>query len=271
MLIYVIDDERIILNESGETIRAAAPDAEVEAFSHSTAALQVITERGERPDIIFTDIEMPGLGGLEFAAQVKRISPQTRLVFVTGYPQYALEAFRLHAQGYILKPLNAERVREELDLLQTPVPERTPRADVLSVTCFGRFEVFWQGEPLKFERRQTKELFAFLIDQEGASCTAEEIAASLWEDESNIRSAKARLRKLVQDLRKTLGAIGMDEAVIRHSGLLAIRRNKVECDYYRMLSGDMEALNAYRGEYMSQYSWAELTRAKLYFRAGGPD
>ncbi len=47
---------------------------------------------------------------------------------------------------------------------------------------------------------------------------------------------------------------------------LAVRRDLVDCDYYRMLEGDMEAVNAFDGTYMPEYSWAELTTGRLYFR-----
>ena len=58
----------------------------------------------------------------------------------------------------------------------------------------------------------------------------------------------------------------MDALLIREHRDLAIKRDMVDCDYYRMLDGDMDALNSYRGEYMTEYSWAELTNANLYFR-----
>lgn len=54
--------------------------------------------------------------------------------------------------------------------------------------------------------------------------------------------------------------------MIRKSGLLAIKRDSVDCDYYRMLDGDMEAVNSFRGEYMKQFVWAQDTEAKLHFR-----
>ena len=58
----------------------------------------------------------------------------------------------------------------------------------------------------------------------------------------------------------------MEDVLIREHRELAIRKGLVDCDYYRMLDGDMEALNSYNGKYMSDYSWAELTNAKLFFR-----
>ena len=79
-------------------------------------------------------------------------------------------------------------------------------------------------------------------------------------------AGKDRLRHLVGDLRNTLSSIGMEEILVRRSGCLAVLRDKVDCDYYRMKDGDMEALNSFAGEYMTQYSWAEPTTGRLVFR-----
>ena len=136
----------------------------------------------------------------------------------------------------------------------------------LYVRCFGPFEVFSQGKPLLFQRRKTKELLAFLIDRRGATCSAEEIGAVLWEDEADLRKTKHQLRNLVSDLRQTLEKNGMGDLLIRKSGILAIRAEQLDCDFYQMLRGDPKAINAYRGEYMTQYSWAELTAGNVWFQ-----
>ena len=263
MLLFAIDDEPKMLRLLHAAMQEAAPDARIMDFPLGVEALAAIEEQGLRPDAVFSDIQMPGLDGLTLAARLKRLVPETKLVFVTGFSAYAVDAFRLHVGGYVLKPVTARRVREELDHLLVPA---APEPDKLRVQCFGRFEVFWHGEPLKFERRQTKELLAFLIDKEGASCTVEEVAAAMWEDEGDLHAAKGRIRQMISDLKKTLSAIGLDDALIRYSGQAAIRRERVDCDYYKMLEGDMAAVNAFRGEYMTQYSWAELTAGRLYFR-----
>ena len=57
----------------------------------------------------------------------------------------------------------------------------------------------------------------------------------------------------------------MDDILIRKGSTLAIRPERIDCDYYRMLEGDMSAVNAFRGEYMEQYSWAEITKGSLHF------
>ena len=81
-----------------------------------------------------------------------------------------------------------------------------------------------------------------------------------------MQATKTRIRQLISDMKATFQEAGIEDALIRRSGQLAIQRERIDCDYYRMLDGDMNAANAYRGEYMSQYSWAEITSGKLYFR-----
>jgi two-component SAPR family response regulator len=88
----------------------------------------------------------------------------------------------------------------------------------------------------------------------------------LWEDDGDMKAAKSRIRLILHDLRATLREIGMEDILIRERRQLAVRRDLVDCDYYRMLEGDMEAVNAFDGTYMPEYSWAEPTTGRLYFR-----
>lgn len=267
MLIFAIDDEKKILEETKATIEKAAGGAKVRTYTRGAAALEDI-EQGEKPDVVFSDIEMPGLSGLEFAIKLKALSPDTRIIFVTGYEKYAVEAFKIKVHGYLLKPLNVEEVQEELAYLPGQVkPGQTgAEQEKLVVQCFGHFEVYWQGKPVVFKRKQTKELLAYLVDREGAACSAGEIALALWEQGSAGSAEANRIRVLISDLKSTLKEIGMDGLLIRERRHIGIRREGLDCDYYRMLEGDMDAVNACRGSYMPEYSWAELTNARLKFR-----
>jgi len=263
MLIFAIDDEPKSLELLHDAIAEAAPEADIRDYPLGTAAIDAITAQRLQPDIVFSDIQMPELDGLALAVRLKQVSPFSKIVFVTGYSEYSLDAFRLHASGYVLKPLEGGRIREEIENAYPPI---VPAKDKLYIQCFGQFEVYWQHKSLMFGRRQTKELLAFLVDRKGAACTAEEIANILWEDETDMSALKHRIRELIRDLRKTLAGIGKEDIILRRSGQLAIQRDGVDCDYYRMLDGDMQAANAFRGEYMNQYSWAEITTGRLLFR-----
>ena len=263
MMIFAIDDEPKALRVLCRCVEEAAPGTELRAFDKAADALDAIRTGGLHPDIVFSDIEMPGTSGLEFAVALKTASPDTRVVFVTAFSQYALDAFRVRAQGYIMKPLTPELVREELDELPTAPKPQTNR---LRVQCFGSFEVFWQGEPLKFARRQTKEVLAMLVDRRDEGITAEEMILMLWGDADDMDKAKHRIRNFLSDLRATLGSIGMQDVLIRDGARVAIRPAMLDCDYYRLLEKDSKAVKEFSDEYMSSYSWAEPTRGSLQFQ-----
>ena len=152
MLIFAIDDEKLVLEETMETIQKAVEKAEIKTYMRGNDALNAIKE-GAVPDIVFSDIEMPGISGLEFAIQLKNISPNTRIVFATAYEKYAVEAFKVRAHGYILKPISVASVREELEYL----PEKNEASnDKLVINCFGHFDVFYKNQPVIFTRKQSK-------------------------------------------------------------------------------------------------------------------
>ena len=158
MRIFAIDDEQAMLEELHEAIAQAEPGAEILDFRRAAEALRAITEEGLVPEVVFSDIQLPGMDGLSFAVQLKKAAPSVKIVFVTGYEHYALEAFRRRVNGYLMKPVDAAMVREELDALDLPA---RPEPKKLRVRCFGYFDVFWQDKPLLFSRTQTKELFAY--------------------------------------------------------------------------------------------------------------
>lgn len=262
ILIFIIDDERPALETLHSAVREAIPAAEIKVFRRAVEALAAIEQRGDQPEIVFSDITMPGLDGLALAVRVKTALPQTHIVFVTGYSDYALKAFQVHAGGYLVKPVSSGQIAEELKYLNA---KPTTFGNKLYIRCFGNFEVFWNEKPLSFKRRKSKELLGYLVDRKGALCSAEEIVSVLWEDESNLKNGKHKLRNLLSDLKAALSEIGEEHIMIRQRGGMAIDRNAVDCDYYRMLDGDIRAVNAFKGEYMTQYSWAELTTSQLYF------
>ena len=282
MRIFVLDDEPIALRVSKKIVQEVMPDSQITGFGNADQVFTYIDETGMKPDVVFSDIEMPGMSGLEFAVHLKKKCPNAVIIFVTAYSQYALEAFRLHVHGYILKPMTTDRVKEELEHAleekKSGQPEQddlSPESDLkqrqknlqeqLKVECFGNFEVYWKNMPLMFGRRQTKELLAFLVDRRGTACTPEEIAQVLWQNQNDLAGLSAQVLILLKDLKRVLDTIGREDIIISRGGKIAIRKDAIDCDYYRMLAGDMYAVNSYQGEYMAQYTWAEITDVKLEF------
>jgi two-component SAPR family response regulator len=215
-----------------------------------------------RPDVIWLDIEMPGMNGLEMAAEVKHRSPDTNIVFVTGFPEYAVDAFGLHASGFVVKPATKEKLRDEIENLRRPVEIRDSKR--VRVQCFGNFEVFADDTVVRFSRSLSKEALAYLIDRRGAACTVSEICSVIWEDRQADKKLKSQCRVIMAALKKDLEALGAGDILFKNWNTWGIDASKISCDYYDFLKGDTRAVNSFRGEYMAQYSWAEMTVGSLY-------
>ncbi len=259
MKIICVDDEQNALDLVCRQLGQIERVTEVEKFLTPESALAYLSEH--EADVALLDINMRSMDGLSLAKLMREQSPRTRIIFLTGYSQYALEAFKIHADGYLMKPATKEDIEEALDYIRHPVtPPPTKR---VQIQCFGNFEVFADGEPIHFKYSKTKELLAYLVDRKGAAVNSEQICAVLWEDKPNTQSIKSYLRNLFSDLNQTLKEADAQELLIKSHNSFAVAIDSVDCDYYRFLRQDAEAVNAYCGEYMAQYSWAEMTLAML--------
>ena len=254
MIAIAVDDEVLMLGALVAAIEASPDITEVAKFSDCEQALEFV--KSNTADIAFLDINMRGMGGLALAQNIIAACPNCKIVFCTGYEEYAIPAFKLHASGYLMKPISAEDVQGEIDNIKGV----RQREKLLVVKCFGNFEVYAKDEKLTFKRLKTKELFAFLVDRKGAGMTAKQICAVLFPDDMDDNKNAAYLRQLVMDLKNTLKAVGAENVLRHETPCYRVDTSLIQCDYLSYLeTGAPE----FYGEYMMQYSWAEETSAIL--------
>lgn len=244
-----------------DAVTQVCPNDRIDAFRDAPGLLAYV-EKMRACDVAFIDIELREMSGLELVKRLKTLVPAVNVIFATGYSQYAMDAFGLHASGYLLKPVAPADVERELKALRNPIVEPAPRSK-LRIQTFGNFEVFYDDVPLHFYRMKTKEMFAYLVDRRGASCTMAQIAAVLWEEKEYGRSQLNQIHTFLADIKKTLGDVGMENVIIKRRNSIALNVDMVDCDYFNFLRGDRRAVNSYMNEYMSNYSWAEFTVGKL--------
>ncbi len=120
----------------------------------------------------------------------------------------------------------------------------------LQIKCFGNFEAFVDGEPIRFSYKKSKEAFAYLVDREGSAINVNELNAVLWEEDH-----PSYLRNLIADIQVTLKNVGCGDVFVKRHNECYIDVTKVDCDAYQYKKGDPNAIRLYRGEYMIQYSW----------------
>jgi len=113
----VAEDEKLLAAALQRELAVAWPDLEVlEVAEDGGAALEAIATH--RPQIAFLDIRMPGLTGMEVAAAAADVSPETLVVFITAYDQYAVDAFERGAVDYLLKPVTSDRLAQTVARLR---------------------------------------------------------------------------------------------------------------------------------------------------------
>ena len=256
MIAIAVDDEILMLGALVLAVKASPDISEVTPFSDSEEALEFVKDNPV--DIAFLDINMRGMGGLALAQKIVAVCPDCKIVFCTGYEEYAISAFKLHASGYLMKPVSASDVQAEIDNIKGVRQKEKP----LTAKCFGNFEIYGKGEKLTFKRSKTKELLAFFIDRNGAGVTVAEIGVALWDNDEEQKNHNY-IHQLFHDLRQTLRAIGAEDVFERNNYLYSVNPRKIDCDYFDYLqTGRPE----FFGEYMSQYSWAEETCGLLWGR-----
>ncbi len=265
MRIICVDDEPLILQDALAQCRSIPEVEQADGFTSWEQALEWLASH--EADIALLDINMPGMDGIELAIRIREMSPGTAVIFLTAYSQYALQAFSLHASGYLLKPVDRERLAAEFAYARSsgtrPVKAR------IDARTFGGFDLFVDGKLACFRKAKCKELLAFLIDKQGSAVTRAEAFSALWEGRTYDRPMQKQLDTVIRLLRETLREYGIEEIFSMKSGMMRIVPDKISCDAYRLFSGDVDAVNSYHGAYMSSYSWASITEGYLSWKVFG--
>ena len=254
MNILITDDERFMREDLQKAVERIHPGNTYFFAENFDGAVEAVREN--EIEVAFLDVNMPGKTGLELAKEIKVIRPDINIIIVTAHAEYALNALRLYVSGFILKPVMDNELKEALDHLRVPVKEKESDKK-LTVRCFGNFEVFCSGKSVSFSRQKGKELLAYLICLNGATANRGEICANLFEDISEAKGYE-HLKKAVQSLKKDLDKHGVSEVLIHSRNSYAVNTALIDCDYYDYLSRKPGSKDSYRGQFMSQYSWAEV-------------
>ena len=276
----VVDDENAALNRIE---RIASQDHRMVIDGKFLYADDAVAFIKEHPvDIAFLDIEMPEMSGLELAERLMEIDPYIRVIFVTAYNQYALDAFRAHAIGYLLKPLDNAEFTEQVDLLSRRYRQRSEKdlKSPLLVRCFGGFSVFSNDEDasaIRWKTAKAEELFALLIHYQGRVKPKGGLIDTLWPELEPEKSTNL-FRVTCTYLRSALAEKGFSDILIREFDGYKINTEMIDCDLFRfrqevlsisLLESEKlnELSNLYSGEYLEgrPYDWAVGTRTHLEF------
>ncbi|KJS13866.1 MAG: hypothetical protein VR67_01995 [Peptococcaceae bacterium BRH_c8a] len=271
----IVDDERPSVDKMGKLLGDSGVVDIKGKFLNPLDALEFVKK--VKIDTAFIDIEMPEMDGFQLANRVFALQEWTAVVFVTAYNEYAVEAFRINALDYLLKPVDKKRLNETLERIRQEKNININQSR-MQVRCFGKFKVIAGSGEVKFRTSKAEELLAYLIDGRGAEISRDEIIDRLWPDYEGDR-AVAHFNTTLYNVRKALQQNGI-QASIKHSrGCYCLEAASIDCDYHRFLSltaaptainvltiSDYEALAAlYTGDYLesNQFQWSQRSRMQL--------
>ncbi len=254
MTYLLVDDEKMGLELLRAELSSVVEGETIVGFQDPREAYDYAKEH--TCDVAFLDIEMTDINGIMLGKMLKELNPQINLIYVTAYSNYGMEAFSLHASGYVLKPVTAESIQRELKEIRFP---KTPAKDTkrIRAVTFGQFDLLLDGEPVRFGRAKSKELLAYLIHKRGGGLTRKELAAAIFEDAEYSRTVQDYVSKIVRELENSLKKAGIEGLLIHDHNRYSVNTEMFSCDAYEFDDKDPAAVNAYKGEYMVQYSWAE--------------
>lgn len=259
MHVIYVDDEKPALDNFRLTTVKFDEIVSLSMFQDGSEAFAYVQEH--TVDVAFLDMEMPGLHGLELAKKIKEFDSNIRVIFVTAYSQYALDAWGVDATGYLLKPYTAADIHKELAKC---IYRSLPSQQVV-IQTIPNFSVQVNGIPLHIPGAKPRELLALLTDRGEAGFSAGEGIACLWPERANDASTQSLLRMTYKRLLDTLESAGAGHILTSRENRRFLKVDAVDCDLYRILAGDKQAARAYHGQYMQEYSWAEERNAQLHW------
>ncbi|MDC6270158.1 response regulator [Lysinibacillus fusiformis] len=285
MRIVLVDDEYLSLTRL-KTLLEESKVAGIEIVGEYTDSLKVIEEiQSLKPSVVFLDIVMPDMDGLALGEKIQELLPDVEIVFTTGFDQYALDAFNLHAVDYLLKPVQIKRLEKTLERLdQINNKHKQSVTNSTTINLFGGLHVTspdGQTKILKWRTSKAKELFAYLLNHRDEIIFRDTVLELFWPESDRDRASK-QLYTAIYTIRQTLKNYDLDGVQISspllNSGYkLLMEHTIVDVEQWLYSLKSLPSLEQatvdeheqvfqmYTGDYLGDcdYLWAESERERL--------
>ncbi|MDT3701112.1 MAG: response regulator [Thermincola sp.] len=276
----IVDDEILVLNLLKRLLTERGSVNIIGEFTDPAIALDKIP--GLKPDVLFLDVEMPEMNGIELGTKLLEYDNEMDIVFVTAYEQYAIQAFKLNALHYILKPADEESIDETLQRIL-----KKKRQNGIAVGYGGRIYMFGDvcvldgdNNRIKWSTSKVEELFVLLLLNREKGISKWRIIEFLWE-EADTKKSQQNLYTTIFRLKKTLRDAGIKADIENNAGNYRIILKEVFCDLFEFedfikirpeanedtLPAFERTISLYREDLLgiSAYPWSVATRESCYY------
>lgn len=251
MRAIIVDDEPLMIRSFLRMSSGIADLTVVGQFECGEDAVEYV--KSNDIEIVFLDIVMPGITGIETAKQIKEFRPDILIVFISAFDEYVRDSNKIGGDYYIVKPYKREILEmtvERMKLLQKRQRKK------LCIETFGRFSVLMDGKPVNLTGK-AKEILALTVTKRGKEISNEELYSTIWEDRPYSNDAMKVYYNALKRLRESLAENGLSELLISSARGQRVNTSMFDCDYYDLLDSNMTDIDKFEGEFLSEYSWGE--------------
>ncbi|WP_405154525.1 response regulator [Paenibacillus sp. FSL K6-0108] len=286
MRMILVDDEYLALSRLNKLLLEREDCEVIGSFLAAEEAMDHIERH--QPEIVFMDVHMPGMNGIQATERIHEVSPGTEVIFTTAYNEHALTAYGLEVLDYIMKPVTRDRLGKTMKMYQRRTMPASPNSveePSMLIRCMGMLQL--QLHPneapihLKFRTTKIRELFAYLLHHRNKSIKRDSLLELLWPelDEkrgiSNLHSGIHRLRSMMNEF------MGENKISIRYQQfgyILETGDFRIDAEEWESRLNQLSVLSSstvaehrkvsdqYEGRYFGEddYAWAELERQRLH-------
>ncbi len=281
----LVDDEPLALIYLEQLLQDFDAISIAASFHDPAEAVESVSDI--KPDLVFLDIDMPGMHGMQAAVLIQEQLPDVEIVFVTAYNQYAIEAYEISAIDYILKPIQKNRLSKTVDRLTKiklqAAKHEDSKSDEKYIHCLHLLQFEQNNEKphsLRWRTTKSEELFSYLLHHRKGFVNKETLSDILWPDVDS-KKAMTSLYTTIYLIRKTLSEAGIPITISNmggHSGYaLELDGYLVDADVWEEAISHLQPpdedniaeyqkwLDYYMGDYFGEhyYVWAENERQRL--------
>ncbi|MFD0959949.1 response regulator [Paenibacillus chungangensis] len=287
MRIMLVDDEKLSIVQMKMMLEKLEDIVIVGTYLDAMEAIQAV--RDLRPDVVFLDISMPVMNGLQAGIHIQNELPDIEIVFVTAYDNYAIQAFELNALDYLLKPVHNERLHKTIERLRSRIQSGAAATDLAKEeggrVCFFQNIRFQQPgrepELIKWRTNKAQELFAYLFHYRNQIVRKDSLLELLWSGIEE-RKASQQLYTTIYQARRTLKEMSGEVIQIQNARLtegykLYWRNVAFDVSEWEGKLDALEPLHAgnvqdyeqvladYEGGYLADYdyAWAQAEQDRL--------
>jgi len=276
--VVLIDDEQNALDYLADLLSIHDDIEIIGTYLNPILGMENILQ--EDVDLVFLDINMPNFLGIDVAAEIKKIHPDIFIVFVTAYEAYALDAFRVDAVDYLMKPVIEEQLDETMTRIRRLIGNELQESK-LNITLLQRVQFILPGNKptlIHFKMTKVQHLFIYLLHNRSRIVRKEYLLEMLWGDLEE-KNAFSQLYNAIYIMRKELEPYKkyVEITTFSDSYRLDLTNTIVDVDEFEFAiptlpiidehtyATHQQIVDIYAGNFLTEYDylWVENERYRL--------